>query len=61
MTKNEYFLDSITGDLYGIYFDKIESANCWIPIANCGIHSRRAVEEFNTVGKYMLQAPVYKP
>ncbi|CAD8132817.1 unnamed protein product [Paramecium octaurelia] len=61
MTKHEYFLDSITGDLYGIYFDKIESANCWIPIANCGIHSRRAVEEFNTVGKYMLQAPVYKP
>ncbi|KRX08132.1 hypothetical protein PPERSA_01677 [Pseudocohnilembus persalinus] len=35
-------------------------SNQWIPKAQCGIHYRRSAEEFQSVGKYILKAPVHK-
>ena len=54
--SNEFFLDNVTGDLYGFNYDSGE----WISKGNAGIHYRRAAEEFKTVGKYILKAPIYK-
>lgn len=52
-----YFLDNVTGDLYAFNFDSQE----WIPKVNAGIHYRRAAESFDSIGKYVLKQPVYKP
>ncbi len=54
--SSEFFLDNVTGDLYGFNYDTGE----WVSKGNVGIHYRRAAEEFKTVGKYILKAPVYK-
>jgi hypothetical protein len=54
--NNEFFLDNVTGDLYAFNYDAGE----WISKGNAGIHYRRAAEEFKTVGKYILKAPIYK-
>ena len=52
-----YFLDNATGDLYAFNFDSQE----WVPKINVGIHHRRAAEAFDSIGKYVLKQPVYKP
>lgn len=38
---NEYFLDNVTGDLYGIHYDQEIKESQWYPVANCGIHSSK--------------------
>ena len=55
--SSDYFLDNVTGDLYTFSYETGE----WQTKGNAGIHYRRAAEEFKTVGKYILKAPVYKP
>lgn len=50
-------MDNATGDLYSLSKDGSE----WIPKVNVGIHHRRAAEEFQTLGKYMIKQPAYKP
>lgn len=57
MTSSDYLLDSITGDLYNFRHDSSE----WAPKVNVGIHHRRAAEAFNSLGKYIIKQPVYKP
>jgi hypothetical protein len=59
--KDEYFLDSVTGDIYGVWHDPDSRELTWHPVANAGIHYRRAAEEFNSIGKYVIKAPVYRP
>ncbi|KAL4442225.1 hypothetical protein ABPG74_009243 [Tetrahymena malaccensis] len=54
---SDYFLDNTTGDLYGFNYE----TNEWIPKGNCGLHSRRSAQEFQSLGKFILKAPVYKP
>jgi hypothetical protein len=53
---DDLFLDNVTGDLYGFNYETEE----WSTKANAGIHCRRAVEEFKTLGKYVIKAPQYK-
>lgn len=57
LTSRDLFLDNVTGDFY-LYS---ESSGQWLPIANAGLHSNRAVQVFNSIGKYMIKAPIYKP
>lgn len=54
---NSFFLDSVTGDLYSYY----ASTGQWSPIGNAGLHSNRAAQGYNSIGKYMLKGPIYKP
>ncbi|CAD8200721.1 unnamed protein product [Paramecium octaurelia] len=53
---NDFFLDNVTGDLYSFNYDTGE----WVSKGNAGLHSRRAAEEFKTIGKYIVKAPQYK-
>ena len=54
---DDYFLDSTTGDLY--LYNKITDE--WIPKANVGIHSRRDAAEYQSIGKYIIKSPTYRP
>jgi hypothetical protein len=49
-------LDNTTGDLYGFNYENSE----WIPKGNCGLHYRRSAQEYQSIGKYIVKAPVYK-
>ncbi|KAL4441119.1 hypothetical protein ABPG74_002069 [Tetrahymena malaccensis] len=51
-----YFLENTTGDLYGFNYE----SNEWVPKGNCGLHFRRSAQEFQSIGKYILKAPIYK-
>ena len=57
LTSRDLFLDNVTGDFY-VYSS---FSHEWMPVANAGIHSNRSAQTFNTIGKYMIKAPVYKP
>ena len=57
LTSRDLFLDNVTGDFY--VYSGFSSE--WMPVANAGIHSNRSAQTFNTIGKYMIKAPVYKP
>ena len=50
-------MDAVTGDLYTLRHESTE----WIPICNVGLHNVRLAQEYNTLGKYVIQAPVYRP
>ncbi|CAK87623.1 unnamed protein product (macronuclear) [Paramecium tetraurelia] len=54
---NEYFLDSTTGDLY--LYSKVTDE--WLPKANIGLHNRRDAMEYQSIGKYIVKSPTYKP
>lgn len=54
---NDYFLDSTTGDLYA--YSKITDE--WIPRVNVGIHCRRDAMEFQSIGRYVVKSPTYRP
>lgn len=54
---NDYFLDHVTGDLYTYKHEADE----WAPVANTGLHYHRAANEYNTLGKYVLNTPIYRP
>lgn len=51
--QTDFFLDNVTGDLYGFNYDTGE----WVSKGNAGIHFRKAAEEFKTIGKYIMKAP----
>lgn len=51
------FLDATTGDLYTLR----HQSNEWLPLCNMGLHNIRVAQEYNTLGKYVIQAPVYRP
>ena len=60
MTKyrnGDHFLDNVTGDLYSYNSERNE----WIPISNVGIHHSRAAQTFDSIGKFIIKAPTYKP
>lgn len=54
---NDYFLDNVTGDLYIFNTEKQE----WVAKVNVGLHNHKAAQEFQTLGKYLLKAPHYRP
>lgn len=56
LEAHDVFLDNVTGDVYNYNYD----SNEWVAKANVGIHYQRAAEEFNTLGKYVLNAPVFR-
>lgn len=47
----------MTGDIYS-YSHESED---WIPRGNIGLHHLKSAEEYNSLGKYVLQAPIYRP
>jgi len=53
---SDYFLDHVTGDLYAYKHEYEE----WIPFTNVGLHYQRAANEYNSIGKYVVNAPVYR-
>lgn len=53
----DYFLDNVTGDLYSFNRESEE----WYPKGNVGLHHRRSAEEYQTLGKYIVKAPIYRP
>ena len=55
--NDEYFLDSTTGDIYTYSYESDE----WIPKFNAGIHNRRDAMEYQSIGKYIVKSPTYKP
>jgi hypothetical protein len=55
--SDEYFLDSTTGDIYTYSYETDE----WIPKFNAGIHNRRDAMEYQSIGKYIVKSPTYKP
>ena len=57
LTNNDYFLDSVTGDLYSYNYE----TNEWIPRANVGLHCRKDAEGFNSLGKYVVSGKKYRP
>ncbi len=56
-SEMDCFLDAVTGDLYTLRHESQE----WIPFCNIGLHNVRLAQEFNTLGKYVIQVPVYRP
>ncbi|CAD8124286.1 unnamed protein product [Paramecium sonneborni] len=54
---NEYFLDSTTGDLY--FYSKVTDE--WLPKANTGLHNRRDAMEYQSIGRFVVKSPTYKP
>ena len=52
---NEFFLDHVTGDLYNYNYD----TNEWVAKANVGIHYEKAAQEYQSLGRYIIKAPVY--
>lgn len=57
LNPSDYFLDHVTGDLYAFNPECDE----WTPFTNVGIHYCRAAHEYNTIGKYVVKAPLYHP
>jgi len=57
LKPNEYFLDNVTGDLYSYSYE----TNEWIPRFNVGLHYVRAAQAFDSLGKFIIKTPVYKP
>ena len=57
ISANDLFLDRVTGDFYTYS----SFSGQWMPIGNAGLHSNKAAQAFNSIGKYMIKAPVYKP
>ncbi|CAD8071905.1 unnamed protein product [Paramecium sonneborni] len=55
--SDDFFLDSTTGDLY--YYSK--QTDEWIPKSNVGIHHRRDAMEYQSIGKFVVKSPTYKP
>lgn len=47
----------MTGDLYSFNRESEE----WLPKGNVGLHHRRSAEEYQTLGRYILKAPIYRP
>ncbi|CAK79628.1 unnamed protein product (macronuclear) [Paramecium tetraurelia] len=56
-THDDYFLDTTTGDLYT--YNKVTDE--WMPKCNIGIHHRRDAMEYQSIGKYVVKSPAYKP
>ncbi|CAD8103675.1 unnamed protein product [Paramecium primaurelia] len=56
-SHDDYFLDTTTGDLYT--YNKVTDE--WIPKCNIGIHHRRDAMEYQSIGKYIVKSPAYKP
>lgn len=54
---DSYFLDNVTGDLYGLHAEKEE----WVPKMNVGLHHAKAAQSFDSVGKFIIKTPTYKP
>ncbi|CAD8173936.1 unnamed protein product [Paramecium octaurelia] len=54
---DDYFLDTTTGDLYT--YNKVTDE--WMPKCNIGIHHRRDAMEYQSIGKYVVKSPAYKP
>eukprot|EP01017_Pseudomicrothorax_dubius_P028856 TRINITY_DN3459_c0_g3_i2.p1 TRINITY_DN3459_c0_g3~~TRINITY_DN3459_c0_g3_i2.p1 ORF type:complete len:607 (-),score=80.43 TRINITY_DN3459_c0_g3_i2:39-1859(-) len=57
LQSTDFFLDNVTGDLYNYNYDTDE----WIPRANAGIHYRKAAETFNSLGRFVIKVPTYRP
>ena len=57
LKSSDLFLDNVTGDFYNYS----SFTGQWMPIGNAGLHSNKAAQTFNSIGKYMIKAPVYKP
>jgi len=54
---DDYFLDSATGDLYTYSKNTDE----WIPKANVGLHYRRDAMEYQSIGRFVVKSPTYRP
>jgi len=54
---SDYFLDNVTGDLYCFQHE----SNEWSPVCNVGMHHSRAAQEYNTIGKFVVKTPIYRP
>ena len=57
MRNTDFFLDNLTGDLYSFNYD----TNEWTTKANAGIHYEKTVQEYHSLGKYIIKAPIYRP
>ena len=57
LESHDLFLDNVTGDLYQFNRESEE----WQPKGNVGLHHRRSAEEYQTLGKYIVKAPIYRP
>jgi len=57
LKNNDFFLDNVTGDLYSYHALKAE----WIPKMNAGLHNAKAAQSFDSLGKYVIKTPAYKP
>ena len=57
LEPTDFFLDNVSGDLY-VYNRESEE---WHPKGNVGLHHRRSAEEYQTLGKYIVKAPIYRP
>lgn len=57
MELTDFFLDNVTGDIYNFNRETEE----WYPKGNVGLHHRRSAEEYQTLGKYIVKAPIYRP
>ncbi|CAK61665.1 unnamed protein product (macronuclear) [Paramecium tetraurelia] len=55
--QSDMFLENTSGDLYVFNYESSE----WIPKLNVGIHLRSAAQEFQSIGRYVVKAPIYKP
>ncbi|CAD8051399.1 unnamed protein product [Paramecium primaurelia] len=55
--SDDFFLDSTTGDLY--FYSK--QTDEWMPKSNVGIHHRRDAMEYQSIGKFVVKSPTYKP
>lgn len=53
----DVFLDQTTGDIYRFNYDMQE----WAAKANIGMHNKKAVNRFDSIGKYVLHTPIYRP
>ena len=50
-------MDNLTGDLYSYNYD----SNEWVTKANVGIHYEKTAQEYHSLGKYIIKAPIYRP
>lgn len=57
LSPSDFFMDHVTGDLYAYNHEYEE----WTAVTNIGLHYQRAAHEYNTIGKYVVKAPVYHP
>lgn len=55
--NQDLFLDNVTGDLYHFSYE----TNEWAPLCNIGLHHNRTAQEYNTIGKYVIKTPIYRP